>query len=236
MAGVEMITVATEMFGKTLHQGGADTGHADWSAPLGCQATHLDSVEGTIIDQAKQPHRGADVQVCSVIGDPMSYGDAQSGQLASASPNTAQKSVILAVVGRKRVLGGRTGDVQIAKRRDQCGLEAGEVLANGKAMPTEGDDGIDGQLTGTVNQTAAAAVDPADRDLPVLDKVALHGHIGGRTRSAYGDNGRMLAQQQDDLTVTAVAALVDQTLLEGQGGVEIDLAEQKRFEGGRGRF
>ena len=77
--------------------------------------------------------------------------------------------------------------VQIVERFDDAGPKAVEKLADREAVPAERHNRIDGQLAGAVHQAAAAAVDPADLDLPVPHQIALHGHLARRAATADGN-------------------------------------------------
>ena len=61
-------------------------------------------------------------------------------------------------------------NVQIAQSAEHAGVKPIEELADGEAVPPEGNDRINGQLAGAMDQAAAAAVDPADLDLPVAQQ------------------------------------------------------------------
>ena len=91
-------------------------------------------------------------------------------------------------------------------------------------------------MAGTMHEASAAPVDPTDLDLAVAHEATLHRDIAWRTAPADGDNGRMLANEQGDLPVVAVAALQQQPLLEVQRPKEVDLAQQEGFQGRRLRF
>lgn len=115
-------------------------------------------------------------------------------------------------------------------------MQTGKIFTDRKAMPSEGRNGINRQLARAVYQATAASIGPADLDLSILHEPALHCHVARRTAPTDRDNGRMFAQQEDNLAVVAVATLLNQPLLEGQGRIEIDLAQQKCFQSGRGWF
>jgi hypothetical protein len=66
-----------------------------------------------------------------------------------------------------------------------------QELAHREAMPTEGDDGVNGQLAGAVHDAAATAVDPTDLDLPIPHQAALLGDLARRATPPDGDDRRM---------------------------------------------
>ena len=122
-----------------------------------------------------------------------------------------------------------------AQRRQDAALQPLQVFSQRKTMPPQRYDGVDGQLARTVQEAAAAPVDPADLDLPALHQAAAAGHRGGRAAPADRNHRRVFAQQQGDLAVVAAADVADQSPLEFQAPGKLDLPQQERLDRGRRR-
>src|SRR5262245_58193448 len=72
----------------------------------------------------------------------------------------------------------------------------------------------------------AAATHVAEYQIPVGELRARELHVGPRTAAADGDNGRMLAEQDNDASVTARQSVVGQPTLQREAVFEIDDAKQ----------
>src|SRR5207248_11399005 len=113
----------------------------------------------------------------------------------------------------------------IGGRGQQGGVQAVEVIREAQAEPVEGEDGVDGELAGGVQQTAAPAVDPADLPLPGAQLVGVAQDVGAAALAADGDERGVFAEDQGGARAVA-GDLVDQPALQGQGGFEVNRAQE----------
>ncbi len=124
-------------------------------------------------------------------------------------------------------------DPQFVERLDDARLESLEVLAHRESVPAERDDRVDGQLAGAVDEASAAAVDPADLDLPAPQQSAVGGDFTGRSAASDGNHPGVLAQQQRNLPVVPLADPADQPPLERKTPSVVDPSQQERLNGRR---
>jgi hypothetical protein len=151
----------------------------------------------------------------------MPDGDAHGRQLARSSPNAFW---IKSYVG---------ADVQIGECFDQPDLKSAEKLADGKTVPSERDDRINGQLTGAVHHASPAAIDPPNFDLPIADQAALHRDFGRRAAPANGNNRGVFAEKQNHLSIATMVRFHNQSLLKLQHPAKSRRAKEKSFQGRR---
>ena len=95
---------------------------------------------------------------------------------------------------------------QFGQRLGQGRLKPVKIIAQGKAMPAERHDRVDGQLPWTVNERAAAAIDPVSFDFTGAE-CAAGGNFPRPAATANGYYLRVLAHQGDDLPVIALGYL-----------------------------
>ena len=88
-------------------------------------------------------------------------------------------------------------------------------------------------MSRAVDEASAAAVDPANLDLPAPQQPAVGGDLARRAAPPDGDQLGMFAQQQGDLAVVPGADLLDQPPLKLQAPAEVDPSQQKRLDRGR---
>lgn len=96
----------------------------------------------------------------------------------------------------------------------------------------EGDDRVNGQLSGGVNQTASTPLDPTHGQLARADSARVELHVGRRAAAPDRDQLRVLTQQEVDLTILTADHLVDQPLLEGLTAVEVEPTAEVGLYGG----
>jgi hypothetical protein len=128
-----------------------------------------------------------------------------------------------AVEPESRLVEGRAlSDAEVGEGGREDRTEVVEVVADRQAETLEGQDRVDGDLSGAVQPRPAAAADPADGP-------AVFGRVDAEMAAAglpaHGDERRMLADDEDGLAGIATDLVVKATL-QAQHGVELDFAEQ----------
>src|SRR5262245_60616892 len=168
--GVAQLELLLAMVDENL----PDMGHARRAVPLARQRGHW-LVAGPGANMAERQQVGRDVEKRPVPADPVAHRRADAADHPTAGPDAGP--------ARPR----RRRHTEIVERPDEDVLQAIEKRLHAEVEPVERQDGIDGQLTGQMKETAAAAIHPAHAPAPVFEGLVVEQDVGMAALPADAD-------------------------------------------------